>query len=86
MYRKTYEVVGYTYDADFHCPDCTRDAMRSGRLQTGLVIGERDYKPSADENGIPEDLIDSEGNEIHPVFLGDCQGDEICGDCLESIG
>ena len=22
-YRKTYEVVGYTYDADMHCVDCT---------------------------------------------------------------
>lgn len=58
-YRKTYEVVGYTYEADHHCVDCT-----VARFGTDLDIVE-----------------DSEGNSIHPMFLGDLIESTTCGTC-----
>jgi hypothetical protein len=36
IYRKTYEVVGYTYEADLHCIDCATgrfgESLNSRRL------------------------------------------------------
>lgn len=29
FFRKSYEVVGFTYEADVHCVDCTRKAYGS---------------------------------------------------------
>ena len=28
-YRKTYEVIGYAYEADMHCPDCARKRFKN---------------------------------------------------------
>jgi len=67
MHRKTYEIVGYAYDADWHCVDCT--AARFGR-----AVYELNFEAE-----------DSEGNPVHPILLGDLEGDEVCGDCLEPI-
>lgn len=36
-----------------------------------------------DEHGLAFDLIDREGNPVHPVFSTDERGDSLthCGDC-----
>lgn len=66
-YRKTYEIVGWAYEADLHCPTCA--ASRFGaKLQDG--------------RNPPQDR---EGNPVHPVFLGDLEGSEYCGDCGSSL-
>lgn len=65
-------VVGYSYDADSHCPACTKAAVAKGQL----------YHPALaelDENGVPFDTEDSEGNPVHPIFGG---GEVEC-DCRE---
>jgi len=33
-----------------------------------------------------KELVDREGNPVHPVFLGDLKGDEVCGDCFARLG
>ncbi len=83
-------VIAYTYEADFHCIDCT--LKRAG--EHGFCIDST--KPGTDENGVPEGAIDSEGNPIYPVFSTDelpCDLSEadggyspvVCGDCFAVI-
>ncbi len=65
---KAWDIVGWTYEADMHCPDCAY---------------ERFGKALDDDENPPED---SEGNEVHPVFVSDCAEEtEHCGDCGEGI-
>ena len=61
------KVVGYTYDADIHCPDCSEKVFGL-KLTHPELVG---------------DPIDSEGNEVHPIFSIDEAGDtpDHCGDC-----
>lgn len=82
----TMRVIGYTYNADCHCVNCARDSLNQG--QFGHMIDCPDG-PGDDENGIPYDSIDREGNSIHPIFSTDegyvdDEGVEhaySCGDC-----
>jgi hypothetical protein len=66
---KAWDIVGFTYDADVHCVECT--AARFGaKLE--------------DANDPP---VDSEGNELHPIFASD-EGSpegEVCADCGAEI-
>lgn len=69
-------IIGYTYDADVHCRDCTHE--RFGRQ---LVSG---YDPLSAE----DEPLDSEGNPINPIF--DITEDPLggvwtCGDCGEEL-
>lgn len=67
-------VVGYSYDAAVHCPDCTREMIdhfnESGISTDRFLNGE-------------EIFYDSENNPIHAIFdideCGDCP--EHCDDC-----
>jgi hypothetical protein len=63
-YRKTYELVGYAYEADIHCLTCT-----GKRFPTVLFDG----------------ATDNEGSPVTPVFLGDTEPGEYCGDCFQPI-
>jgi len=61
-------IIAYTYDADYHCIDCTRKRFNHDILNC--------YYPDQlnDANGVPTidlSLIDSEGNSVHPVFSTD---------------
>lgn len=62
MMRKVFEVIGYTYEADVHCPDCARKRFTD-----------------------PDHAEDREGNPVHPLFLGDVEEPEYCGDCGEEL-
>lgn len=48
-------IIAYTYEANYHCPDCTRDRF----IVRGAV---------SDESGVPFGAKDREGNTLHPVF------------------
>jgi hypothetical protein len=72
MYRKSFEIVGYTYEADIHCLDCTEKRFN-------VEIDE--YQGFEGEDKIE----DREGNNPHPVFLDNLEGEEYCGDCFKKI-
>jgi hypothetical protein len=70
-------VVGYTYDAGVHCPDCTIEYVRKNMPK---------YHTEDDLHDILDgttDFWDSEKNPIHPIFSTDEAGDtpEHCEDC-----
>src|SRR5206468_10817677 len=83
-------VIAYTYEADWHCIACTK-------ARTFRCDGTHPYaEPGLDENGIAMDLIDREGNVLHPVFSTDELPCHIpsseggynpvsCGDCHDEI-
>lgn len=73
-------VVGYTYDADIHCPDCTTKYIKENSDSDfpdveAVLIGDVDFE-------------DSEGNPIHPIFdtsETDCPEHCSGSDCNEYI-
>lgn len=68
---KSTDIIGYAYDADLHCDYCT--AQR-------FPAGVKTYKFD------PFDLdIDTAGNAITPVFVGQATEDDWCGDCLINL-
>ncbi len=76
---KAWTVIGYTYEADCHCVDCAVKRFGFGTAQTELP-----GDALLDENDIPADQLDNEGNPIHPIFASD-EGESICGDCFAEI-
>lgn len=79
------KVIGYTYEADTHCVDCTIAASK--RM---LVDNNHPYAVplssfgKLDENGLHYNLVDSEGNLVHPIFDTD-EGNFYCGTCPKEI-
>jgi hypothetical protein len=61
------DIIGYTYDADVHCPGC--------------AIAKFGQEPG--RYWVKEDAEDSEGNEVHPIFQWDetSEEGEHCGTC-----
>src|SRR5688572_18996160 len=78
---KAWEIIGYTFDADTHCPDCTFDKF--GRNLPP------EFKGELDDNGVPVEAEDSEGNQVHPIFASDESADPkkdtCCGTCGDVI-
>jgi hypothetical protein len=71
------QVIGYTYEADYHCIECATKAF-GYKLTHPERVGK---------------AIDSEGNEVHPVFdtdewyanaiyEGETHDTLNCGDCF----
>jgi len=60
-------IIAYTYEADYHCIDCTRKRFSDGRIH-GTESDKATLKPSTDPNGIWYEQLDSEGNFVHPLF------------------
>lgn len=91
-------IIAYTYEAAFHCPACTRRrfgfvgevrnrAFENGRcdeqgvaLITSKVVG-NDGKVRVETRG----PLDTEGNEVRPVFSTDETDNEYCDDCNRRI-
>ena len=85
-------IIGYTYQADQQCVDCTKKAILYGQLTLPKIIppplAPIDFDPSTDydEHGIPDQGVrDSEDNEIHPIFNTDDIEEPYCGVCLEEL-
>lgn len=84
-------IIGYTYLADVHCPDCTKKATQRSSTYGGLKLNhmhphavDQAYLPEngRDEHGLCYNLQDREGNLVHPVFDTDEQfGTTLCGGC-----
>jgi hypothetical protein len=64
-------IIAYQYDADQYCPPCT--ALAHGP-EGGLRLSADE--PELDEHGVRLYALDSEGNEVHPIFSTD---DDWCG-------
>ena len=91
-------IIAYTYDADYHCIDCT--VKRFAYFHTGNVrfSDAMDTSVKVDWYGVYLDQQDNEGNLVHPVFSTD-EWQELdesflsenltqwlaCGDCHEII-
>lgn len=75
-------IIGYTYEADVHCPACSK--RRFGAFK-GIVYSRQLNAGNCDVNGISYSARDSEGNPIHPVFgiSEDAQHLTHCGDCRQ---
>ena len=70
-------IVGYTYAAEAHCIECTRrDA------DCGVLVRQPPLLLNTDQHGIAQDLIDREGNSLHPIFSTDEQADYCCCECV----
>lgn len=77
---KGWTIMGYTYDADVHCPECTRIYI----VNTAQV---QDFQAAHEALEFGDVFLDdNEGNEIHPVFASDEYPDDwVCADCGEPI-
>jgi hypothetical protein len=74
-------VIGYTYDADYHCTDCTIN-----------VFGEDEKSPPV-HRWATRDAVDSSGESVSPIFADsewyDPYSEESqvlsCGTCGDTI-
>jgi hypothetical protein len=73
-YRKTYEIVGYAYEAELHCIPCT---LRRFGDAVGFT-GDEEINPAYP-------LIDGEGSPVYPLMLEEVQEDDACGDCRRRL-
>lgn len=84
-------IIAYTYLADVHCPECARKCALSGMLKVDDCHPhaiDRAYLPESgrDEHNLRYNLVDCEGNLVHPVFDTDEQfGETRCGDCAAIV-
>ena len=69
-------IIAYTYCADVHCPACA-----SADADVGILHRAPPLSLDVDEHGLAYDLIDREGNRVHPVFSTDEHEFTHCGDC-----
>lgn len=74
------EVVGYSYDAGYHCLDCAELKFNSDSKRCAIPEGGNVYLSELID--LPED---SEGNPLHPIFAGELdendEGEIACEDC-----
>lgn len=78
------KIIGYSYHAAIHCPRCTRSALRTYHQQ---ITRPHPGPAQLDEHGLPDDMIDREGNPVRPVFSTDTVApNEVCDDCLHPLG
>ena len=68
--RNSSDILHYVYNGREHTPEEVKEDIKNGVLKV--------TKPNAslDDHGIPfSGVQDSEGNDIHPVFVGDTDYD-----------
>lgn len=83
---KSYNVVGYTYQADFYCPECIVRQLTLEE-QPDYTTTEQDLDFLARMRGInreAEETFDS-GDFPKVVLVDQLEGDEHCGDCGEEL-
>jgi len=74
------KIIGYTYEADYHCGVCTEKRFRHG------VEWVEGSASDLDENGVPFTAKDREGNIVRPIFSTDeTPPDSICSGCESFI-
>ncbi len=91
-------IIAYTYEADYHCEDCTRKRYQLGEFDKATPDYPYYNGDGVDEHGVGYDSLDSEGNYVHPLssidewqeldegFLAENPTQYLtCGDCHEVI-
>ena len=91
-------IIAYTYEADYHCEDCTRKRYQLGKFDKATPDYPYYNGDGVDEHGVGYDSLDSEGNYVHPLssidewqelddsFLADNPTQYLaCGDCHKVI-
>ena len=92
-------IIAYTYEADYHCIDCTSKRYKAhGFYDRDGKPWRSNYGGQVDWNGVHVYIHDREGNLVHPLFSIDewQEFDEAflaenptqylaCGDCHEVI-
>ena len=92
-------IIAYTYEADYHCVDCTVKRYKAhGFYDRHGKQSRSNYGGQVDWHGVHVYIHDSEGNLVHPLFSTDewQEFDEgfieenptqylTCGDCHEVI-
>ena len=65
-------VVGYAYHSEVSCPNCTLADLEYGELRVPMYTDDDGYPLEVDDdnNGIPYETFDYEGNRIGAVFAG----------------
>lgn len=76
-------IIGYTYEAAEHCPECTRFDYECGNLDVDHNAW-RDLKVGTDEHGLPDALTDMEGDEVGVIF-DITEGSHFCDDCRKEL-
>lgn len=72
-------IIGYAFDSDMHCADCTQNALAMGFIC-------KDGASERDMHGLPERMVESNGNSVHPIFSTDEQlGMPYCGRCRRPL-
>lgn len=76
-------ITAYAYNGAIHCPRCTRRAL--GAYQQQIT---RPYPDPAqlDAHGLPDDMVDRDGNPVHPVFSTDENAAGYCDTCGLAYG
>ncbi len=76
-------IIAYAYEADVHCPACTKRAVRRMAIDHTHPHGLGHAWP--DEHKVEFDTVDRDGNLLMPVF--DVSEHEFthCGDCHEEL-
>lgn len=82
-------IVGYTYEADVHCPACTKARHYRGgfAVDWNAHVALASEQCTVDEHQVPYKALDREGNSINPLFDIDEAVTELthCGDCHEAL-
>lgn len=77
------KIIAYTFEADVHCPACTKQAAQRMKLDHSHPYAMGASHP--DDHGIEYDLVDSDGNLVHPVFNTDTDQYATCSDCRADL-
>lgn len=90
MYLKSYQVVGYIYDAALHHPDCVIELLiRKGMASPAArdMDPERVLDQVAAANAINRGDEFSFSSDEFPqvVFVDDVEGTEVCDECLQEL-
>ena len=62
-------IIAYTYEADTHCIDCTKNRYHSGGFNNRYEEQHSiNHGGQIDTNGVHVDIYDHEGNTVNPLF------------------
>lgn len=75
------DLIGYAYEAALHCVDCTVARHKAGGFRVDPTY---EHAGELDENDVPYDALDSEGNPLAPIFeTTELEPGDCCDDCFE---
>ena len=81
------QIIAYCFNSSIVCPSCTDAAFENGELvREKPAAGEPRRPPHYDEHNLPDDLTNTDEEEVRPIFSTDDYPDGItCDECGEQI-